>query len=106
VPPRPTRFNAWLDGLQGTDRRSSIDRKTQCASMRSLVLRALRSGRPAPEANVYFADGVPTLSRGNEHDADIVAASSARLRSLGREDLAGYRCLRLPGRSHPWASTH
>jgi len=29
-----------------------------------------------------------------------------RFRSLGCEDLAYYRCLRLPARSHPWASTH
>jgi hypothetical protein len=29
-----------------------------------------------------------------------------RLKSLSREGLAGYRWLRLPARSHPWASTH
>ena len=43
---------------------------------------------------------------GQFDDADIVEGLAGRFRTLSRKDLAGYRCLRLPARSHPWASTH
>ena len=46
------------------------------------------------------------MLRARRHYHHMVRGHAGRFRSLSCEASAGYRCLRIPARSHPWASTH